>query len=109
MISSQAEAKDRMTKDDLRTKAGSLGATAGAALFAAVGITTCLLEASFRTWAVGRYFENRAGIFLDIFLIAAIGSVIALALSSLGRGRNRIIGILSSTASLTIIAVILNT
>jgi hypothetical protein len=98
-----------MTKSDLQAKAGPLGATAAVIVFTVVAVAVCLLEASFRTWAVGQYFENRAGIFVNIFTAAALCSVITLTFSCFGRGRSRIVGILSSIASLALVIFIFGT
>jgi hypothetical protein len=95
-----------MTESDLRAKAGILGARAAVILLAIVGFAFCLLEASFRTWAVGQYFENRAGIFVGTFVAAALCSVATLAVSCFGRGRSRIIGIIASIATLALILII---
>jgi len=78
-------------------------------VLAIVGVAICLLEASFRTWAVGQYFENRAGIFVDIFIAAALCSVITLTFSCFGQERSRIIGIVSSIASLALLLFIFGT
>jgi hypothetical protein len=56
---------DQVNKNGLRAKAGSIGAIAAVTMFGIVAVAFCLLEASFRTWSVGQYFENRAGVFVD--------------------------------------------
>ena len=98
-----------MTKSDLRAKAGFIGATAAVTAFTIVAVAACLLEASFRTWAVGQYFENRGGLFAEIFVTAALCSVITLAFSCLGRGRTRIFGIVFSIGSLVLVTIIFST
>ncbi|MBB5319189.1 hypothetical protein [Tunturibacter empetritectus] len=90
-------------------KAGSIGATTAVTVFGIVAIAFCLLEAGFRTWSVGQYLENRAGIFVDLFIAAALCSVTTLILSCLGRGRSRVVGIVFSIASLASIIFIFGT
>ncbi len=97
-----------VTQGDLRAKTCSLGAKAAVTVFGIVAVAICLLEASFRTWDVGQYFENRAGIFVAIFAIAVPCSVITLTLSCLGGGRSRIVGIVFSIASLALLMFILS-
>jgi hypothetical protein len=87
----------------MRAIAASVGATGAATVFAVVGVAFCLLEASFRTWSVGQYFNHRAGIFVDLFIAAALCSVLTLIFSCLGRGRSRSIGIAFSIGSLALI------
>lgn len=96
-----------MAKSEFRTRTGSVGAIAAVAVLAIVGVAASLLEAGFRTWTVGRYFENRASLFVDGFIIAALCSVITLTFSVIGKGRNRIIGIVSSLGSIALVIFIL--
>ena len=84
---------DRVYKNGFRAKAGSIGAIAAVTMFGIVAIAFCLLEASFRTWSVGQYFADRAGIFVDLFTAAALCSVMTLMLSCFGRGKSRFVGI----------------
>jgi hypothetical protein len=100
---------DRVNENGFRAKAGSIGAITAATMFGIVAIAYCLLEASFRTWAVGQYFENHAGIFVDLFIAAALCSVLTLMLSCLGRGRGRFIGITFSVGLLAFVIFIFGT
>lgn len=100
---------DLVNKNGLRAKAGSIGAIAAVTVFGIAAVAYCLLEASFRTWSVGQYFENRAGIFVDLFTAAALYSVITLILSCLGRGRSRVVGITFSIGLLALIILIFGT
>src|SRR5215471_16649685 len=94
---------DRVNKNGFREKAGSIGAIAAATMFGIVAIAFCLLEASFRTWLVGQYFVNRAGIFVDLFIYAALCSVMTLMLSCFGRGKSRFVGIAFSVGLLAFV------
>jgi hypothetical protein len=78
-------------------------------MFGIVAIAFCLLKASFRTWSIGQYFENRAGIFVDLFIAAALCSVMTLILSSLGRGRSRVVGIAFTIGLLALVIFIFGT
>jgi hypothetical protein len=55
-----------------------------------------LLEGSCHTWSIGRFFAGRAGIFVDLFLVLASMSFVALALSCCGRGKSRLLGVFFS-------------
>jgi len=100
---------DQVSKNGLRAKAGSIGAIAAVTVFGIVAIAFCLLEASFRTRSVGQYFENRAGIFVDLFTAAALCSVITLVLSCFGRGKSRVVGIAFSIGLLALVIFIFGT
>ena len=100
---------DQVNNNGLRAKAGSIGAMAAVTVFGIVAIAYCLLEASFRTWSVGQYFENRAGLFVDLFTAAALCSVMTLMLSCLGRGRSRVVGIAFSIGLLALVILIFAT
>jgi hypothetical protein len=100
---------DKVNRNGLRAKAGSIGALTAVIMFGIVAIAFCLLEASFRTWSVGQYFENRAGIFVDLFTAAALCSVMTLILSCFGRGRSRVVGITFSIGLLALVVFIFGT
>ncbi len=51
-----------------RSLAGVLGAVASVVILATTLVGLALLEASFRTWTVGRFFSRRAGAFVDVGL-----------------------------------------
>jgi hypothetical protein len=92
-----------------RTKAGSIGAIAAATMFGVVLMAFLLLEASFRTWSVGQYFENHVGVFVDLFIAAALVSLMTLTLSCFGQGRSRFVGIASSFGLLAFVIFIFAT
>jgi hypothetical protein len=100
---------DRVNKNGFRTKAGSIGAITAATMFGVVAIAFCLLQASFRTWAVGQYFVNRTGIFVNLFIVAALCSVMTLMVSCLGRGRSRVVAIILSFGLLAFVIFIFAT
>ncbi|MGD0569075.1 MAG: hypothetical protein ABSA78_11770 [Candidatus Sulfotelmatobacter sp.] len=99
----------QVNENGLRAKAGSIGAIAAVTVFGIVVIAFCLLEAGFRTWSVGQYFENRAGIFVDLFIAAALCSMVTLMLSCFGRGRSRVVGIAFSIRLLALVIFIFGT
>jgi hypothetical protein len=100
---------DRVSKNGFRANAGSIGAIAAVIMFGIVAIAFSLLEASFRTWSVGQYFENRAGIFVNLFIAAALFSVMTLTLSCFGRGKSRFVGIAFSIGVLALVIFIFGT
>jgi hypothetical protein len=100
---------DRINSDTRRAKVGSVGAIGSATVFTIVIIAFCLLEASFRTWTVGRFFENCAGIFVDLFLVMGVCSILTLILSCFGYGKRRGFGIALSVMVLALITFIFGT
>ena len=100
---------NQVKKSGFRAKAGSIGAIAAVTMFGIVAIAFCLLEASFRTWSVGQYFANRARIFVDLFIAAALCSLMTLMLSCVGQGRSRFVGIAFSIGLLAFVIFIFGT
>jgi hypothetical protein len=99
----------RAENNDFRRKVGLVGATASVTVFSIVVVGFCLLEASFRTWTVDQYFNNRAVVFADVFIIMAACSFITLILLCLGRGKRRGAGIAFSITTLALVIFIFGT
>jgi hypothetical protein len=91
---------NRMHPNDLRRIAGLAGAATAVTVFSVAVVGFILLEASFKTWTVGRFFQNRAQVFADLFLVLAGCSAVTLILSLLGRDNGRRVGTAFSTALL---------
>jgi hypothetical protein len=92
--------------DNLRSVAGVFGAVASVLLLGSTLISLALLEASFRTWTVGRYFSGRAIVFSDAFMITAVLSVITLILSCFTNGKLKITGLCASSATILLVVLI---
>ena len=75
-----------------RSLAGVVGAVASVVILSTTLVSLALLEASFRTWTVGRYFSGRAGAFMDIFIVGAVLSIITFVLSCFADRKPRITG-----------------
>jgi hypothetical protein len=69
---------NRMHPNDLRGRVGLAGAATAVTAFSVAVLGFILLEASFRTWTVGRFFQNRAQVFVDLFLVLAACSAVTL-------------------------------
>jgi hypothetical protein len=89
---------------DWREKSGLAAVYGSVTAFAVAAIAFLLLELSFKTWVIGRFFVGRASIFVDAFILVCAGSVLTLILSLCGRGKRRIVG--AAVSSMTIIFVI---
>jgi hypothetical protein len=59
-----------------------------------------LLQASFKTWAVGRFFAGRAGLFVNAFLLLGTLSILTVLASFFGRGKRRVIGLAASVVTI---------
>ena len=86
-----------------RDISGLIGVSGSVAAFITAVIAFSLLELSFKTWAVGRFFAGRAGIFVDAFILICAGSVLTLILSFCGRGKWRIVGAAVSFATIVFV------
>jgi hypothetical protein len=91
---------------DFRSKVGLVGSSVSMLVFLVVLLGYCLLEASFRTWTVGKYFHNRAIIFADLFTIMAASSLITLIASCFARGKRRGAGVIFSVATIVFVVII---
>jgi hypothetical protein len=89
-----------------RSLAGVVGAVASVVILATTVVSLVLLEASFRTWTMGRFFSERAGSFVDIFIAAAVLSVITFVLSCFADGKPKIIGLCASGAAIFLVVLI---
>lgn len=89
-----------------RSLAGVVGAVASVVIFASTVVSVVLLEASFRTWTVGRFFFGRAGTFVDILIAAAVLSGITFVLSCFADGKPKITGLCASGATILLVALI---
>ena len=94
---------NRMHPNDLRRRVGLAGAGTAVTAFSIAVLGVILLEASFRTWTVGRFFQNRAQVFADLFLVLAACSVVTLILSLFGRDNGRRVGAAFSIATLALV------
>jgi hypothetical protein len=89
-----------------RDKAGVAGVVMAAVSLTTAVVAFSLLELSFKTWRVGRYFDGHAGLLVDTFLVVWIVSVLTLVLSLFGHGRLRVIGTLLSMVSIIFVALV---
>jgi hypothetical protein len=89
-----------------RSVAGAFGAVASLVILGITLMSLALLETSFRTWTVGHYFSGRAGAFVDVFMIAAVLSVIAFILSCFANGKLKITGLCASCATILLVVLI---
>jgi hypothetical protein len=89
-----------------RSLAGIVGAAASVVILSTTLVSFALLEASFRTWTVGRYFSGRAGAFADIFIVGAVLSIITFILSCFADGKPKITGICASGATILLVVLI---
>jgi hypothetical protein len=92
-----------MHPNDLRRRVGLAGAATAVTAFSVAVLGFILLEASFRTWAVGRFFQNRARVFVDLFLVLAACSAVTLILSLLGKDNGRRVGAAFSIATSSLV------
>jgi hypothetical protein len=95
--------ENRMHPNDLRRRVGLAGAATAVTAFSVAVLGFILLEASFRTWTVGRFFQNRAQVFVDLFLVLATCSAVTLILSLLGKDNGRRVGAAFSIATLALV------
>jgi hypothetical protein len=93
----------RMLPNNLRRGVGLAGAATAVTAFSATVLGFILLEASFRTWTVGHFFQNRAQVFADLFLVLAACSAVALTLSLLGKDNGRRVGAAFSIATFALV------
>jgi hypothetical protein len=89
--------------DRLRRRAGFVGAATAFLAFFITIFGFIFLEASLRTWTVGRFFQNRAEIFADLFFVSAAFSVVTLILSFFGSDGERRVGVTLSIATLALV------
>jgi hypothetical protein len=90
---------------ELRTLLGATGFWISLFAFVSMLIWFALLQASFKTWTVGRFFAGNASWFIDIFLSLAGISVLTGFASLFASGKQKLWGILLSVA--TILGVVL--
>jgi hypothetical protein len=90
---------------DLRTVISTANLWISVIAFISMIICFALLQASFKTWAVGRFFAGRAGWFVDAFLLLAAISVLTGFASLYAHGKQKLLGVLASVA--TILGVVL--
>jgi hypothetical protein len=107
MEEAAANTANRMHPNDLRRRVGLAGAATAVTAFSIAVLGFILLEASFRTWIVGRFFQNRAQVFADLFLVSAACSGVTLILSLLGKDKARRVGAAFSIATLALVIFIL--
>jgi hypothetical protein len=69
-------------------------------------VSLALLEASFRTWTVGRYFSGRAGAFADIIIVGAVLSMVTFILSCFAEGKSKITGLCASGSTILLVVLI---
>jgi hypothetical protein len=103
MDEAAANTANRMHPNDLRRIVGLAGAATAATACSVAVLGFILLEASFRTWTVGRFFQNRAQVFADLFLVLAGCSALTLILSLLGKDNGRRVGAAFSIATFALI------
>jgi hypothetical protein len=89
-----------------RSLAGVVGAVASVVILVTTLVSLALLEASFRTWTVGRFFSGRAGAFADVFMVGAVLSVITFILSCFAVGKPKITGLCASGATIFLVVLI---
>jgi hypothetical protein len=97
---------NRLRPNGLRRKVGLAGTATAVTAFPIAVLGFIFLEASFRTWTVGRFFQNRAQVFVDLFLVLAACSTVTLILSLLGKGNGRRVGAAFSIATLALVVLI---
>ena len=90
-----------------RDKAGVIGVMLSAVALTTAVVAFVLLELSFGTWRVGRYFDGHASVIVDAFLLVWIVSLLTLVLSLFGHGKPRIIGTALSIVSIIFVALVL--
>jgi hypothetical protein len=103
MDEAAANAANRMHPNDLRRRVALAGAATAVTAFSIAVLGFILLEASFRTWTVGRFFQNRAQVFADLFLVLAACSAVTLILSLLGKDNGRRVGAAFSIATFALV------
>ena len=89
--------------DDARNRRASLGFVGFYGAIITFSVVCCLfviLQASFHTWAVGKYFAGRAVLFADVFLVSGLISILTAVASFFDQGRRRSVGVLLSLSTL---------
>jgi hypothetical protein len=103
MDEAASNSANQMHPNDLRRSVGLTGAATSVAAFSVAVLGFILLEASFRTWTVGRFFHNRAQVFVDLFLLSGACSAVTLILSLLGKDNGRRVGVAFSIATFALV------
>ncbi len=86
-----------------RERLAQVSAAASITAFATALFDYAVLEASFRTWSVGKYVAGKGQVLVDGFISMFLLACLTLLLSSLGQGRSRVFGVISSVLTLCFI------
>jgi len=90
---------------DRRTKLGNAGVFGSALVLATAVLTIAAMQASFRTWKVGKYFDHAD--FFDVLVGCFLLAIMTFLAACFGRGGRRSLGILLSILTVTSVVFVL--